>query len=130
MTEEVSDSLEKFICQFYGYKNESSVDKVRFKMFQTKGIQDLSLLPSCISNLKYHIMRANYVANMYINAVRLNTCLEDPTDHGWREDGSAEWEESYFPANLDNVFSNIENLEIDHDNLESIDYEYFSESTD
>ena len=64
VTEEVSDSLEKFICQLYGYKNESNVNKVQFKMFQTKGIQNLSLLPPCKSNLKYHIMRANYVANM------------------------------------------------------------------
>ena len=29
VTEEVSDSLEKSICQLCGYKNESSVDKVR-----------------------------------------------------------------------------------------------------
>ena len=35
-------------------------------------------------------MHANYVANISINAVRLNMCLEDPTDHSWREDGSAE----------------------------------------
>ena len=49
VTEEVGDSLEKFIFQLYGYKNESSVDKVRFKMFQTKDIQDLFLLPSYIS---------------------------------------------------------------------------------
>ena len=67
VTEEVSDSLEKCICQLYGYKNESSVDKVRFKMFQGKGKQDLSLLPPCKSNLKYHIMQENYVANKYIN---------------------------------------------------------------
>ena len=33
VTEEVSDSLGKFICQLYGYKNESSGNKVRFKMF-------------------------------------------------------------------------------------------------
>ena len=38
VTDEVTDSLEKFICQLYGYKNESSVHKVRFKMFQTKCI--------------------------------------------------------------------------------------------
>ena len=31
----------------------------------------------CKSNLKYHIMRANYVANMYIKPVRLNKCLKD-----------------------------------------------------
>ena len=75
-------------------------------------------------------MHANYVANMSINALRLNMCLEDPTDHSWREDGSAEWEEKHFLENLDDVFSNIENLEISGDDLESIDYEDFSESSD
>ena len=75
-------------------------------------------------------MRANYVANMYMNAVKLNMCLEHPTDHGWREDGNAEWEENYFPINLDDVLTNYENLEIDDDNLQSIDYEDFSESSD
>ena len=79
--QELSDNLEKCICQLCGYNNESSVDKVRFKMLETEGIQDLSLLPPCESNLKY-IMRVNYVANMYINVVRLNMCLEDPTEQG------------------------------------------------
>ena len=57
MTNEVSDSLEKLICQFYGYKSESSVDKVQFKMFQMKGMHDLSLLPPCKSNLEYSNFR-------------------------------------------------------------------------
>ena len=54
-------------------------------------------------------MQANYVAK----AVRLN--IKDPTDHGWREDGSTEWEESCFSTNFKNVFSNNENLEINDD---------------
>ena len=57
-------------------------------------------------------------------------CLEDLTDHSWREDGSAEWEKNYFPVNLDDVLTNNKNLEIDGDNLQSIDYEDFSESSD
>ena len=48
-------------------------------------------------------MQPNYVANMYINAVRLSTCLEDPTDHRKREDGRAEWEENSVPVNLDQL---------------------------
>ena len=79
-------------------------------MLETEGIQDLSLLPPCESNLKY-IMRVNYVANMYINVVRLNMCLEDPTEQGQRKDGRSEWEETCFPVNLNDVFANYENLE-------------------
>ena len=40
------------------------------------------------------------------------------------------WEENYFPVNLDDVFTNQENLEIDDNDLEGIDYEDFSESRD
>ena len=45
------------------------------------------------------------------------------------KDESAEWEESYFPVNLDDAFTIYENLEIDENFLESIDYEDFSESS-
>ena len=33
-------------------------------------------------------------------------CLEDYKEHGWREDGSTEWEENYFAVNLDDVLTN------------------------
>ena len=78
-----------------------------------------------------------YVANMYTNAVRL--CLEDPKERredekkigiSWREDKNSEWEEKYFPVNLGDVLTNYQNLEIDDDDLESTDYEDFSESSD
>ena len=57
-------------------------------------------------------MRLNYVDNIdniYINTVRLNMCLEDPTEHDWREDGSAEWKKNYFPVNLDDVGLKLRN---------------------
>ena len=69
MTEKISDSLEKFICQLYDYKNDSNVDKIRFKMFQTKDTHNLSLLPPCKSNLKHHTIQAINVACMYKNLV-------------------------------------------------------------
>ena len=54
-------------------------------------------------------MRLNYVDNKYINTVRLNMCPEDPTEHDWREDGSAEWKKNYFPVNLDDVGLKLRN---------------------
>ena len=48
----------------------------------------------------------------------------------WREDKNTEWEEKYFPVNLDDLLTNYQNLEIDDDDLESTDYEHFSESSD
>ena len=49
-------------------------------MFQMKGISDLALLPvtsNIKDNLELHISGAYYVANMYVNAIRLHMCLDD-----------------------------------------------------
>ena len=78
VTDEVSKCLEKFVCALYGYKNETSSNNVLLKMFQMKGISDLALLLSCKGNLKLHISRANCVANMFVNAIKLHMCLDDP----------------------------------------------------
>ena len=65
VTDEVSNYLEKFMCALYSCKNEITNNNVRVEMFHMKGISDLALLPPCKDNLKLHISRANYVANMY-----------------------------------------------------------------
>ena len=74
VTDEVRNCLKKFVCALYGYKNEN-VNNVRVKMFQMKRINDVALLPPYKDNLKLHISRVNYVANMYDkteNAIRLH----------------------------------------------------------
>ena len=51
-------------------------------MFQMKGISDLTLLPvtsNVKDNLELHICGANYVANVYVNTIRLHMCLDDTT---------------------------------------------------
>ena len=53
-------------------------------MFQTKGNSDLALLPvtsNVKDNLELHIFGINYLANMYVNTLRLHMCLDDPTYH-------------------------------------------------
>ena len=85
MIDEVSNCLKKFVYALYGYKNETTVDNVQVKMFQIKGISNLALLPPCKDNLKLRISRANYVANMYVNAVRLHLCLDNAIYHSSME---------------------------------------------
>ena len=77
----VTDEVSKFVCALYGYKNETSSNNVLLKMFQMKGVSDLALLHSCKDNLKLHISRANCVANMFVNAIKLHMCLDDPIYH-------------------------------------------------
>ena len=126
VTDEMVESLEQFVCSLYGYKNDTSINEVRLKMFQTKGIIDLVLLPPCKGNLQLHISRANYVANIYVNAIRLNMCLDDPEDHGWKSDGAVEWIEDCFPDNVSQVLRDCElnenNSEIDDDDEEDDDF--------
>ena len=47
VTDEVNNCLEKFVSALYGYKNETSVNNVRVKLLQMKGIRDLALLSLC-----------------------------------------------------------------------------------
>ena len=54
--------------------------------------------------------------------IQLNMSFEDPAEHGWWENGSAKWEENYFPVNFEDVLPKYENLEIYGDDLESMDY--------
>ena len=98
--DEVSNCLEKLVCSLYGYKHETIVNKVWVKMFQIKEIGDLALLPTCKDNLKLHIFRAIYVANMYLNTIRLHKCLDDPIYHGWKQDVTVQWRDDCF-GNLD-----------------------------
>ena len=72
VTDEVCNCLEKFVCALYGYKNRTTVNNVWVKMFQMKRISDLALLPPCKGNLNLHISQANYVANMYVNVIKLH----------------------------------------------------------
>ena len=79
-----------------GKQRVSSVSKFRNnKIFvqnleREKKMLDLSLLllfPSCEVNVKYHIMRAEYVALIFRNDNQLIFNLEDSVNHDWNERG-------------------------------------------
>lgn len=101
----LSEGLERFVCALYGNKVMSSVNKLRHKMFvqkftKEKKVVDLSLLPPCATNLKFHIMRANYVAFIFRNAKNLILDLDDQTCHGWKEDGKVIWDSVAYPDDV------------------------------
>lgn len=101
----LSEGLERFVCALYGNKVMSSVNKLRHKMFvqkftKEKKFVDLSLLPPCATNLKFHIMRANYVAFIFRNAKNLILDLDDQTCHGWKEDGKVIWDSLAYPDDV------------------------------
>ena len=61
------------------------------------------MLPPCKDNLKLHISRANYVADMYVNATRLRMCLDHRIYHGWKQDATVQWKDDYFAENITDV---------------------------
>ena len=74
----------------------SSVNKLRHKIFlqrfeKEKKVIDISLLPPCETNLKLHIIRANYVASIFRKANHLILDLDESTNHGWDERGEVVW---------------------------------------
>ena len=64
------------MCLIFSGKVKMSCGNQYCKM--TKGISDLALLPPCKDNLNLLISRPNYVASMYVHAIKLHMCLDDP----------------------------------------------------
>ena len=64
------------MCLIFSGKVKMSCGNQYCKM--TKGISDLALLPPCKDNLNLNISRPNYVASMYVHAIKLHMCLDDP----------------------------------------------------
>ena len=88
-SEELAGGLERFVCFLYRPPHQESVNEARRKVFWKKfnkdeKIIDLSLMPPCESNLHYHIMRANYVTNVFRLAEQIirRMHLESPERNG------------------------------------------------
>ena len=94
---------------------ESSVNEVRKLTFMRKFQQeqkviDHCLLPPCAENLRFHIMRANYVAGIYERANDL-TCLDNPEDHGWGPGGATIWSNNVFPEDVKDALLECDDTE-------------------
>ena len=101
----ISQGLESFVCALYGSHTMSSVNKLRHKIFlqrfeKEKKVIDISLLPPCETNLKLHIIRANYVASIFRKANHLIIDLDEPTNHGWDERWEVIWSSVCFPDDV------------------------------
>jgi hypothetical protein len=101
----ISQDLESFVCALYGSHTMSSVNKLRHKIFlqrfeKEKKVIDISLLPPCETNLKLHIIRANYVASIFRKANHLIIDLDEPTNHGWDERWEVIWSSVCFPDDV------------------------------
>ena len=138
-------SLEAFVCVLYGYHNTKDINEARRgKLYQLakwkKGSQpsskigqiNCSLIPPCRSSLEQKILRAKFVANMWMHASSPRPCHEmDPKNFGWRQtDGMYEriWYTCpMLPTNIEIEESEgngeESDVEIEADAAEDMEYE-------
>ena len=81
VNQQLFDGLEKFACFLYGFPKKSTVNDVRKSIFWTKfdkekKVVDLNVLLPCKNNLKYHIIRSNYVSYIFRHANQLVLILK------------------------------------------------------
>ena len=93
--------LEELVCCLFIDLKIKKVDELRVKLFKTwfngdgKNI-DLIGLPSCCSDLRLHINRTCYVANMFHHSRRLMMLQHDPVEHGRDLNGKVRFSEKWW----------------------------------
>ena len=82
VTPALSKQVEGVVCQLYGAKGQSNINDLRYKMLCVKAAQS-SLLPPCRDALQKHILRANYQAAIWRQALEPNLNIPSPHRQGW-----------------------------------------------
>ncbi|KAK6168047.1 hypothetical protein SNE40_021951 [Patella caerulea] len=79
--------LEKFVCDLYGWKDETDINTVRYNCYRVGTVTDLTLPPNCDS-LSLHMERANYQAKIFRSCQQQYINPPDPSAHGWKVNAS------------------------------------------
>ena len=58
--------------------------------------------------MRYHILRANYVAYLFRHADQLMLGLESAEKHGWDANGNVVWSESCYPDDISDLLQHEE----------------------
>ena len=127
LSDEIVTILEMYVCRLYGSK-KNTVNAVRFHIFeckQKKGVMvDLSILPPCISTLRLHLERANYVARLWKLAGTAMVHPPMPVGSGWDMDGEVVWIENTFPEEISSIFLALEDSDNESDEMYSDSEDY------
>ena len=120
IAENTMGDLEEYVCLLYGCRHRN-VNAVRKKLFDNKyltqsKVMDISLLPLCRSSLRLHILRANVVARIWIQADQPLIELPELSQHGWDNTLEIQWIEKAFPDEIEELLVQTDNeLVIDDD---------------
>ena len=78
-----------FVCRLYSNDtdDDSDVDLVRMKVFSQKS-RDMERIPPMSDALDQHFKRSVFQASIWTAAHRSIMPVNNPTDHGWKEEDS------------------------------------------
>ena len=71
--------IEQFVCHLYGGPKQSSVDQARLQLFG-KANEGLEMLPPTKDALELHTIRANYQAQIWLQADQQHIPVSSPVD--------------------------------------------------
>ena len=109
LNEEMVAVFEDYVCRMYGVKkgittvNEARMDIFTKKHSMENKVIDLSLLPPCKSSLYLHLLRANFVSNMWKQTSDPMITLPEISTNGWFDTEDIQWITDEFPEEVTNV---------------------------
>lgn len=78
--------LEKFICDIYGHKGEST-NLLRYKLYSSRhGKLEAKSIPPCFDSLQLHSSRATYQTHIWRNCLIPKPEIPTPIGNGWKVD--------------------------------------------
>ena len=86
-----------------------------------KKICDISLLPPCRQALYWHSLRANFISHQWRSCLEPENQLGDPVNNRWTEALEAKWLDGVMPADIKELFVDLECEEHSEDSDDSID---------
>ena len=82
VSEELINSLNKFVCLLYNDEVSTNVDECRYNLFKSGKCSDETLPPNFDSLLK-HMERANFQATIWNRCLSPNLNVSLPQNNGW-----------------------------------------------
>ncbi len=79
------DQLERFVCLLYRSKTHTKVNALRWFLYSNRQAEGESLPPTS-GSLTPHILRAHYIAMIWMQACESQPSLPSPTDYGWKSE--------------------------------------------
>ena len=117
-------SAEMYVNNLYGGNGGSNLDELRYhvvmKHLRKNKVPDLATVPPCKAVLQLHLARANLIAHMCGDVART---LPSKCQRSQSMDGSIQWVVSPFPADVEDILEQHNEVEYGSDGESDSDEE-------